>query len=149
MFLFRSAKIKKRMEKLWSFCAYHISEYEKQCSQSVPSALPDLKKQVWNMMESFSDEISTWDDNSVDYDTISRTLLSHSAFDLLTSGKYHLSPGMLNPMSCAAKIKTVYEKIWNMPCSLAQSPQKKWKNNSASCKNASKKWADMIGPFFA
>lgn len=110
MFLFRSAKIKKRMEKLWSFCAYHISEYEKQCSQSVPSALPDLKKQVWNMMESFSDEISTWDDNSVDYDTISRTLLSHSAFDLLTSGKYHISPGMLNPMSCAAKIKTVYEK---------------------------------------
>lgn len=109
MFLFRSAKIKKRMEKLWSFCAYHISEYEKQCSQSVPSALPDLKKQVWNMMESFSDEISTWDDNSVDYDTISRTLLSHSAFDLLTSGKYHISPGMLNPMSCAMKIKTVYE----------------------------------------
>lgn len=110
MFLFRSAKIKKRMEKLWSFCAYHISEYEKQCSQSVPSALPDLKKQVWNMMESFSDEISTWDDNSVDYDTISRTLLSHSAFDLLTSGKYHISPACSIPCPVQQKSKLFMKK---------------------------------------
>lgn len=110
MFPFRGAKTKKRMEKLWGFCEYHIMEYEKQCPFAVPSCLPDFKRQVWLMMDSFFDEISAWDDASVDYDAISQTLLSHTAFDLLTSGKYHISRGMLNPMSCAPKIKTVYEK---------------------------------------
>ena len=49
MNLFQKRKTKKRMEKLWGFCEYHIMEYEKRCSYTAPSCLPDLKKQIWKM----------------------------------------------------------------------------------------------------
>lgn len=109
MNLFQKRKTKKRMEKLWGFCEYHIMEYEKRCSYTVPSCLPDLKKQIWKMINFYADEIRDWNDDEVDYDKISHYLISHSSFDLLASGRYHLYAGMLNPMSCAMKIKTVYE----------------------------------------
>lgn len=109
MNLFQKRKTKKRMEKLWGFCEYHIMEYEKRCSYTVPSCLPDLKKQIWKMINFYADEIRDWNDDEVDYDKISHSLISHSSFDLLASGRYHLYAGMLNPMSCAMKIKTVYE----------------------------------------
>lgn len=109
MNLFQKRKTKKRMEKLWGFCEYHIMEYEKRCSYTAPSCLPDLKKQIWKMINFYADEIRDWNDDEVDYDKISHSLISHSSFDLLASGRYHLYAGMLNPMSCAMKIKTVYE----------------------------------------
>ena len=109
MNLFQKRKTKKRMEKLWGFCEYHIMEYEKRCSYTAPSCLPDLKKQIWKMINFYADEIRDWNDDEVDYDKISHSLISHSSFDLLASGRYHLYAGILNPMSCAMKIKTVYE----------------------------------------
>lgn len=109
MNLFQKRKTKKRMEKLWGFCEYHIMEYEKRCSYTVPSCLPDLKKQIWQIINSYADEIRDWNDAEVNYDYISHCLISQCAFDLLASGRYHLYAGMLNPMSCAMKMKIVYE----------------------------------------
>lgn len=109
MNLFQKRKTKKRMEKLWGLCEYHIMEYEKRCSYTVPSCLPDLKKQIWKMINFYADEIRDWNDDEVDYDKISHSLISHSSFDLLTSGKYHMYYGMLNSMSCAPKMKFVYK----------------------------------------
>ena len=64
------------------------------------------------------------------------------------AGNIIFPPACSIPCPVQQKSRLSMKKIWNMLCSLARSPQKKWKNNSASCKNASKKWADMIGPFF-
>lgn len=68
MNLFQKRKTKKRMEKLWGLCEYHIMEYEKRCSYTVPSCLPDLKKQIWQMMSFHAEEIRDWNDEEVDYE---------------------------------------------------------------------------------
>ena len=103
-------KMKKNYNKLIQMCSDIIEQYESDNKKIVPSCKADMLIEIKKTVDQFKDELSTWEDHDTDYYKIANTRIAHASFDLLASGKYHLYYGILNPMSCASKLMTVYNK---------------------------------------
>ena len=108
--IFKSKKFKRNSTKLLSLCVEYASQYEKSNSKIAPSCIPDLKQSISKQIKNAKKEISEWDDSDTDYHDIAHSMLSHTTFDLLASGHYHLFYGILNPMNCSSNLMTVYMK---------------------------------------
>lgn len=103
--LFNSS-FKKNSEYMLNTCSKLIKLY--QSHNSSPSCENDLLELVKNKLYSCKKEVSSWNDSKTDYNKLAHTLLANYSFDLLSSGKYHIYAGALNPMSCANNLLDVY-----------------------------------------
>lgn len=103
---FEERKYKKNQSRLLGICGELIDKYEKKTFMQ--SAKQDLMKAVQLMTAPAKEEIKNWRDSEVDYIKVAHTLLANASFDLLSSGRYHLYTGMLNPMSCGKHLLDVY-----------------------------------------
>ena len=48
--------------------------------------------------------------SSVNFEKVAHTILAHTTFDMLASGRYHLYARILNPMNCSANLMLIYDK---------------------------------------
>lgn len=55
-------------------------------------------------------ELSEWEDWDTDYITIAHNQMHMHAADLLSSGRYHIWAGRLDPMSCASNLRLVFDR---------------------------------------
>ena len=105
---FFESKAKKNAKRLMETCNAFIDKYESN-SCGVPSAKDDIDAVLMKQLDAAKQELDRWD-NTVDYVRVAHTLLANITFDLLSSGRYHIYAGTLNPMSCAKNLMTIYEK---------------------------------------
>lgn len=105
-------KAKKNTDRLMNICADLIYKYEQlnEDPHVVPSCKNDLLASVKVEMDAAYEEIAGWKDSEIDYIRVAHSALARHSFDLLASGKYHIYTGMLNPMSCASNIMSVYSR---------------------------------------
>lgn len=108
---FTNSKYKRNAKKLLDACMKYATEYERYNEKIAPSCLPDLKESISRQIRAAQQEISEWEDYDTNYDEIAHTMLAHTTFDLLASGRYHLYAGILNPMNCSSNLMTVYKKV--------------------------------------
>lgn len=101
---------KKNMNRLLNICLDLIDEYESHNDNFAPSCKSDLQKILKQKIKASKSEIAEWKDYDTDYIKIANTMLHNTCGDLLTSGQYHLYMGILNPMSCANNLHTIYKK---------------------------------------
>ena len=97
---------KRNTARLINICSNLIDDYEN--SNLIPSCKNDLIELISKRLANAQEEISNWNDYKTDYIRIAHTMLVHGAFDLLTSGRYHLYRGVLHPISCADNLMKVY-----------------------------------------
>lgn len=94
-----------------------IDKYESEAQKKYYSLAPSCKEEMLGLMKSrlsmARDEISEWKDIDTDYIRIAHIHLAISSFDLLTSGRFHLYYGTLNPMSCASNLKRIHDRAIN------------------------------------
>lgn len=109
----------RNFKKLINSCIATIHTYEPENSIT-PSCEPDLISCIKTIVSQSQDNPSTWDDKEVDYIKIANALICNAAFDLLASGRYHLSRGVLNPMSCASNLFAVYNKALDYAITIHQ-----------------------------
>lgn len=101
-------KARKRMNHLLEVCNSYIDSYEDEKSM-IPSAKNDINVILKKTLEAAYDEFKEWD-GTENYDRIANAMLADITFDMLSSGKYHLYAGMLNPMNCTKNLRRIYEK---------------------------------------
>lgn len=110
----KKIRAKKAHDKFVSTLKNILLSYEKDRNShklaSGVSAVDDVM-QYSNIMIK-KEDFSTWEE-SIDYVQVANALISQTAFDLLTSGKYHLYTGMLNPMSSAPSLMHMYRCAMN------------------------------------
>ncbi len=105
---FKKEKYKQNSTRLLNTCRLLIKDYE---SPDKMSCTTDLMELINKRVLGYSEEIAEWEDSDTDYIKIAHTLLSHGTYDLLTSGKYHMFHGMLNPiMNCSQNLLIVYKR---------------------------------------
>lgn len=109
MSLIKAITIRKNRKKLIETCTCLIDKYEKCNPQIVPSCKPDMENEIRDMINCQKEELATFN-NETNYIEIAHNLISHASFNLLTSGKYHLYAGILNPIGCSSNIMTVFKK---------------------------------------
>lgn len=96
------------VEKLLNICIELIESYEKH--ETHPSCKHDLMLYVQNTVNISKKEILQWKISTTEYITVANKLLAHGGFDLLTSGRYHIGAGHLNPFSCSPNLFDVYNQ---------------------------------------
>lgn len=94
-------------EKLLADCENIIISYE---SDMIPSCKNDLIEAIKIMTENAKNEINKGLIPSSQYEGFINKIIANCSFDLLASGKYHISRGKLNPMSCANNLMAVHNK---------------------------------------
>lgn len=105
--LFWKNETKHKTKKLLNLCLFLIDQYEPDIL-GIPSCKPAIEKYTVRLLNDCKEEIAEWNDSEFDYEKMARTIIVNAAFDLLTSGKYHIGAGVLNPMSCVKKLEAVY-----------------------------------------
>lgn len=95
---------------LLNTCVELITKYEKCGNTLAPTCTDDLMSLISSRVEKSKEEIAGWKDRKVDYIKIAHTMISHGAFDLLTSGRYHIYIGFLDPLCCADNLLSVYQE---------------------------------------
>lgn len=108
MFSFDS-QFRKNANKLLDRCLMYANMYEE--FNTKPSCIPDLQESISQQIKAAKNEIREWQDYDTNYDEIAHTMLAHTTFDLLASGRYHLYAGILNPMNCSSNLMSVYKKV--------------------------------------
>lgn len=103
-------KAKRNTKKLLNTCGNLIDKYELCNTRLAPSCKIDLITSINDELQKAQDEIAEWEDYDTDYVKIAHTLLAHHAFDLLSSGKYHIHFGTLNPIGCSSNLMIVYQE---------------------------------------
>lgn len=86
-----------------------IELYELENALDIPTCKSDLSKWFYERTSSKQAEIANLDDTT-DYHNLAHKLLSHATFDLLTSGKYHIYRGTLDPLTCADNLMFIHKK---------------------------------------
>lgn len=94
-------------EKFLLDCEKTIISYE---NDTIPSCKTDLIDVIKVMTSGAKREINNGLIPSSRYGELINKLLANCSFELLTSGKYHIYRGMLNPMSCSANLMSVHNK---------------------------------------
>ena len=107
MGLLANRVFKRNAKRLLNICNDLIEKY--QSNSFAPSCLSDLMELIEKRVMAAKSEIAEWKDYDTNYIKIAHTMLTHASFDLLASGKYHISFGILNPMSCANNLMDVYK----------------------------------------
>lgn len=100
-------KFNNNSQKLYSICKELIENYEKETS--LPSCMNDLMLYIKNDVKASKNEVAHWNLDTSEYIMIANKLLANGSFDLLVSGIYHIYYGVLNPMSCASNLMSVYD----------------------------------------
>ena len=70
----------------------------------LPSAKDDILEEAQKYFDDSREEAATWGPD-FDYVSTAYILLFNISFDLLTSGRYHIAPGMINPSSSAPNLR--------------------------------------------
>ena len=104
---FRNRDYRKNSARLLKICSDLIEKYQKQRIKQ--SCKFDLIELVKLRLQSARAEVADWKDCDTNYIQIAHTMLAHATFDLLSTGKYHIYRGILNPMSCAENLMDVYK----------------------------------------
>lgn len=104
------SKAKRNTKKLLNVCEDLIDEYESRNTRISASCKVDLLASINSELQRAQDELAEWEDYDTDYVKIAHTLLAQHTFDLLSSGKYHIFAGMLNPIGCSSNLMTVYKE---------------------------------------
>lgn len=82
-----------------------IDEYEDNIKPSCKDEINPILQQQINLDKK---DIENWNDYDTDYIKIAHTFLANTTFDLLSSGRYHIYSGTLNPMNCSSNLLKVY-----------------------------------------
>lgn len=98
---------KKNSSRLLNICSELIDKYQSHTLK--PSCKEDLLKHVKDEIIRAKEEVSGWKDYDTDYIKIAHSLLTHGTFNLLSSGKYHIHYGELNPLKCVDNLMDVYK----------------------------------------
>lgn len=106
---YKFASANKNTKRLINICEKLIEKYESDVFAK-PSCKHDLMAYIKNEVEQSKNEIAEWEDHDTDYIKIAHTMLANDTFDLLTSGKYHIYRGILNPMKCTDSLLKVYDE---------------------------------------
>ena len=96
---------KKGSELLLSTCRKLIAKYE---NPQFPSCESDIIACLNKNNLSSPEIVIKWQNSNADFEFVSNALLSKITFNFLSSGKYHLYAGELNPLSCAGNLMRVY-----------------------------------------
>ena len=99
---------KKNAKRLIDICEHYIDEYEKESPQRWLSCKEDMLTSIRHQIEAEKDDVATWKDYNTDYIEIAHSMLAHTSFDLLASGRYHLYYGVLSPRKCSSALMSVY-----------------------------------------
>ena len=70
----------------------------------LPSAKDDILEEAQKYFDASREDAAAWGPD-FDYVGTAYTLLFHISFDLLASGRYHIGPGMLNPMHAGPNLR--------------------------------------------
>lgn len=101
------AKKADKYEKFLFDCETVIASYE---NNSLPSCKNDLIEAVKSITQGAKNEIKNGGIPPSQYFDLINKLLANASFDLLSSGRYHIYRGMLNPMSCATNLMAIHNK---------------------------------------
>lgn len=74
------------------------------------SCKKDLVDAIGITLANNKEELSEWEDHDTDYITIAHNQMQLHASDLLSSGRYHIWAGRLDPMSCASNLRRVIDR---------------------------------------
>ncbi len=107
MSIFNLFKKNDRYQKFLSDCEMTIISYEK---ETVPSCKNDLIEAIKLITSNAKNEINRGLIPPSEYTVLINKLLANCSFDLLSSGKYHIYRGQLNPMSCSANLMSVHNE---------------------------------------
>lgn len=94
---------------LFTCCMQAVEKYEQEGGLVIPSCTNDIKKEIFAQLIESKDEFDEWD-SSVNFEKVAHTILAHTTFDMLASGRYHLYARILNPMNCSANLMLIYDK---------------------------------------
>ena len=109
LFSIFGGKAEKNYKKVLDTCNSYIEKYERENREGTLSAKEDLDTVIKQQLDASKQELGMWPD-SVDYVKVAHTLLAHSSFDLLATGRYNVYTGVINPMSCAPNLLHIYKK---------------------------------------
>lgn len=84
-----------------------IDKYE-DTNKHPTSCKHDLLEAITITLDNAKQEISEWHDYDTDYITIAHNQIHMHAFDLLSSGRYHIGWAVLNPASAAPNLRVVF-----------------------------------------
>lgn len=101
------SKVNKNKSKFFSLCEQFVLKYEKN-NFGVPSCKDEIMTEIKAEINSSSDVKEFFSDESNDYTLYANILISNMAFNMLTSGKYHLHYGILNPIGISKNLLAVY-----------------------------------------
>ena len=91
-----------------------IDKYEKEAQEEYFILSDSCKKDMVSLMKSRLSiarvEVASWKDFDTDYIKIAHAHLSIVSFDLLSSGKFHLSYGCLSPFGPARNLKRIHSR---------------------------------------
>ena len=104
-------RAKKNTSRLLNICSDLIDKYENENKTITSSCKKDLMALLKVRFDEAQEEIANWKDYDTDYIQIAHSMLAHATFDLLSSGRYHIYHGTLNPMSCASNLMNVYSCV--------------------------------------
>jgi hypothetical protein len=118
---------KKNSKRLLEICEHYIEEYEKNSPKSFLSCKEDMLHSIRLQIEAEKADVAKWKDYDTNYIEIAHSMLAHTSFDLLASGRYHLYYGILNPMRCTSTLMAVYDGAmeWGVKNGLIDNDTKK------------------------
>ena len=86
-----------------------VDKYEDKNKHPV-SCKHDLLEAIAVTLDNAKQEISEWKDHDTDYITIAHNQMHMHAFDLLSSGRYHIGWAILSPTSAAPNLRVVFRR---------------------------------------
>jgi len=110
----KPVKYRKNARLLLDTCEYYINKYESLSVNKLYSCKDDLMAEIGKKMSNDKKNVSSLQKSKTNYIKIAHAYLANASFDLLTSGKYHIYSGVLNPMNCSDCLMTVYTEamLW-------------------------------------
>lgn len=112
--------VPRRKDKLLSLAEENLARLERTVSDQVdllerdlpesrPSAKPIIMEMLQPYLQNNIEDAKTWG-NDFDYAKTARILIFNIAFDSISSGKYNLYTGIINPMSAGPNLLTITQR---------------------------------------
>lgn len=106
MRLFNILRTSAKRKKVLILCEMLIKKYE---NTRTPSCKDELLNHIDEGLKDLAKDIVLWDD-STNYEEIAHSLIISTTEGMLSSGRYNIYTGVINPMKCGHNLLHCYEK---------------------------------------
>lgn len=110
LFTFRS----KNMRRFEQMVSDLLDSMEDSFTDGKPSAKPIVMEALKPYLQNYTESSKNWDD--FDYANYSYSTIFHIAFDALSSGRFHISTGSINPLGPGPHLLKIVHTCLNWSC---------------------------------